>query len=108
MSRCLPREAKADVCKKPLKNLMSKSIDPTRELEALLEIKQISETDLRRYLTMDHPPSNINNLISKERKVIADIDYLIFDLQAQIAAAEMYTHIQQEYNCLKKFTNLTI
>ena len=87
---------------------MSKIIDPTRELEALLDIKQISEQDLRRYLTMDHPPSDVHDLISKERQVIADISFLIFDLQAQIAAAEMYKYISQEYEVLKQFTNLTI
>lgn len=87
---------------------MAKHISPTRELEALLEVKQISETDLRRYLTMDHPPSDVYALICKERKVISDIEYLIFDLQAQIAAAEMYRYISEEYEVLKKFTNLTI
>lgn len=87
---------------------MSKIIDPTRELEALLDIKQISEQDLRRYLTMDHPPSDVHDLISKERQVIADTSFLIFDLQAQIAAAEMYKYISQEYEVLKQFTNLTI
>jgi len=85
---------------------MANRIDPTRELEALLEIKQISETDLRRYLTMDHPPSDVYDLICKERKVISDIEYLIFDLQAQIAAAEMYRYIAEEYEILKKMNTL--
>ena len=89
-------------------SLIPKSIDPVRELEALMEIKQISEQDLRRYLTMDHPPSDVNDLITRERRVIADISFLIFDLQAQIAAAEIYSQIKQEYDTLKKFTNLTI
>lgn len=90
--------------KRPLKNLMSKSIDPARELAALMEIKQISEQDLRRYLTMDHPPSDVHDLINKERKVIADTSFLIFDLQAQIAAAEIYKYISQEYEVLKKYS----
>lgn len=94
--------------KRPLKNLMSKSIDPVLEIEALMEIKQISEQDLRRYLTMDHPPSDVHDLITRERQVIADTSFLIFDLQAQIAAAEIYSQIKQEYDTLKKFTNLTI
>jgi hypothetical protein len=81
---------------------MAKPIDPACELEALLEVKQISEQDLRRYLTMDHPPSDVHDLINKEMKVISDTSFLIFDLQAQIAAAEIYSQIKQEYEVLKK------
>ena len=84
---------------------MSNVIDLARELEALLEIKQISEQDLRRYLTADHPPSDFHDLINKEMKVIGDINYLIFDLRAQIAGAEIYRYIKREYETLKKFTN---
>jgi hypothetical protein len=35
---------------------------------------------------MDHPPSDVHDLINKEMKVISDTSFLIFDLQAQIAA----------------------
>ena len=87
---------------------MSKAINPTYELEALLEIKRISESDLRRYLTMDHPPRDIHTLISKERQVISDIDFLIFDIQSQIAASEMFAYIQKEYDILKQISQLNI
>jgi hypothetical protein len=74
------------------------SIDDLKhEVQALLEVRDVSQQELRSYLMADHPTGDINEKISQLRGVIADIEYLIADVQAQIASRELYQHFMREY-----------
>lgn len=71
--------------------------DLKHEVQALLEVKDVSQQELRGYLTADHPAGDINEKISQLRGVIADIEYLIVDVQSQIASRELHQHLMREY-----------
>ena len=67
------------------------------ELQALVEILEISKFNLRRLLNADHVPFDINVMIAKERKTIADIEYLINDVQVDIALSELKREYMKIY-----------
>lgn len=71
--------------------------DLKHEVKALLEVRDVSQQELRGYLMADHPADDINDKISQLRCVIADIEYLIVDVQAQIASRELHQHFMREY-----------
>jgi len=55
-----------------------------QELEALEEVLNIARGDLRTLLTCDHPPPEADILIDRERAVIADLEWLVYDARSKI------------------------
>lgn len=85
------------------------SIDDLKhEVQALLEIKDVSEQELRGYLMADHPASDIHEKIPQLRGVIADIEYLIADVQAQIASRKLHQHLMREYAMVHSMNLMSI
>lgn len=82
--------------------------DLKHEVQALIEVKDLSQQELRGYLTADHPAGDINEKIYELRGVIADIEYLIVDIQAQIASRELHRHLMREYAMVHSLNLLKI
>ena len=54
-------------------------------LRSLIEVRDLAIEDLAYLLKADHAPDDINNLISKERQVISDLNSLIYEEQVKSA-----------------------
>ena len=67
------------------------------ELHALYEILDVARADLQRLLTADHPPADYLAKIATERKTIEDIEYLVADLEAQIASKDLHKYIMDQH-----------
>lgn len=52
---------------------------------SLIEVRDLAIEDLVYLLKADHAPDDINNLISKERQVISDLNSLIYEEQVKSA-----------------------
>jgi hypothetical protein len=60
-----------------------------QELEALEEVLDIARTDLRTLLTCDHLPVGGDVLIDHERAVVADLEWLVYNVRSKIAIREL-------------------
>ena len=78
------------------------------ELGALFEILDVCKHDLEKLLRCDHPPSDLLARIDKERATIQDIEYLIVDLRAQVAAQELHKHLMREYARVHTMNRMSI
>ena len=78
------------------------------ELEALVEILETAQLDLHRLLVADHVPFDVGERIAKERKTITDIEYLIRDIQADIALNELKKEYMKIYSGINKTAALAI
>ena len=78
------------------------------ELGALFEILDVCKHDLVKLLRCDHPPSDLLARIDKERGTIQDIEYLIVDLRAQIAAKELHKYILDEFKMTQEMMRVHI
>jgi len=59
------------------------------ELQAFEEVLDIARKDLRTLLTRDHLPPGGAALIERERKVVADLEWLVYDATTKIAMHEL-------------------
>lgn len=82
--------------------------DLKHEVQALLEVKELSRQELYELLMSDHPPSDSAEKISQLRSFIADIEYLIVDVQAQIASREVHQYIMREYAMVHSMNRMAI
>ena len=78
------------------------------ELRSLLEILDVSYTDLNNLLICDHPPQNVSELIAKEKQTIEDIEYLIADVKAEIACKELRKYMMNDYSIVHQMNRLTM
>jgi len=78
------------------------------ELQALVEILEIAKLDLHRLLIADHVPFDISDKIAKERKTIADIEFLIQDIQVDLALKDLKREYMQTYSLANGMNTLTI
>ena len=79
-----------------------------RELRSLLEILDVCYADLNHLLICDHPPENVSELVAAERKTIADIEYLIADVKAEIACKELRKYMMNEYTMVHQMNRLSV
>lgn len=79
-----------------------------QELNALFEILDVCKEDLKTLLRLDHPPADLLERIDRERSTVADIEYLIVDVQAQIACKELHQHLMREYSMVHKMNLMKI
>lgn len=88
----------------------SRSVMPTliQELNALFEILDVCKEDLKTLLTLDHPPVDLLARIDRERSTMADIEYLIADLKAQIACKELHKYMMNEYTMVHQMNRLCV
>ena len=82
--------------------------DLKHEVQALLEVKDVSQQELRGCLMADHPAGDINEKIYKLRGIIADIECLIADVQAQIASRELHQYFMREYSMVQSMNLMKI
>lgn len=78
------------------------------EVQALFEVRELSQQELRGYLMTDHPPCDVHDKIAELRSVITDIEYLIADVQAQIASREVHARLMREYAMLHSMNRMSI
>ena len=78
------------------------------EVQSLFEVKEKTQEELRGYLTFDHPPCDVHDKIAQLRSLLADIDYLIADVQAQIASCELNKCIMREYAMVHSMNRMSI
>ena len=78
------------------------------ELQALVEILEIAKLDLHRLLIADHVPFDISDKIAKERKTIADIEFLIHDIQVDLALKDLKREYMQTYSLANSMNTLTV
>jgi hypothetical protein len=79
-----------------------------QELNALFEILDVCKEDLKTLLTLDHPPVDLLARIDRERSTMADIEYLIADLNAQIACKELHKYMMDEYTVVHQMKRLRV
>ena len=60
-----------------------------RELQAFKEVLDIAREDLNLLLTCAHLPEDGLARITHERKVIADLEWLVYDTRSKIAMREL-------------------
>lgn len=60
---------------------------------SLIEVRDRAIKDLEYLLKADHVPDDINNLISKERQVISDLNSLIYEEHVKLARKELEIQI---------------
>ena len=89
-------------------NSIRMSYTKVHELQALVEILEIAKLDLHRLLIADHVPFDISDKIAKERKTIADIEYLIHDIQVELALKDLKREYMQTYSLVNSINVLTI
>ena len=78
------------------------------ELQALVEILEIAKLDLHRLLIADHAPFDISYKIAKERKTIADIEFLIQDIRVELALKDLKIEYIQTYSLVNIMNTLTV
>lgn len=78
------------------------------ELRALFEILEVCEKDLKELLTRDHSPADLLERIDKDRQTIDDINYLIADMKAQIAARQLHKIAMREYSMVHSMSRLSV
>lgn len=78
------------------------------ELQALVEILEIAKFDLHRLLIADHVPFDISDKIAKERKTIADIEFLIYDIRVELALKDLKREYMQIYSLVNIMNTLTV
>ena len=78
------------------------------ELRALFEILEVCEKDLKELLMRDHSPADLLERIDKDRQTIDDINYLIADLKAQIAARQLHKAAMREYSMIHSMNRLSV
>ena len=76
--------------------------------QALVEILEIAKLDLHRLLIADHVPFDISNKIAKERKTIADIEFLIHDIRVDLALKDLKREYMQTYSLVNSMNTLTV
>ena len=76
--------------------------------QALVEILEIAKLDLHRLLIADHAPFDISNKIAKERKTIADIEFLIHDIRVDLALKDLKREYMQTYSLVNSMNTLTV
>ena len=79
-----------------------------QELDALFEILDVCKEDLKTLLTLDHPPVDLLARLDRERSTMADIEYLIADLKAQIACKELHKYMMNEYTMVHQMNRLCV
>lgn len=84
------------------------SYTKAHELQALIETLEIAKMDLHMLLNADHVPFDISDKIAKERKTIADIEFLIHDIQVEIAFNDLKREYMKEYTLVNSIDALTI
>ncbi len=60
-----------------------------QELQALEEVLDIAREDLRKLLTCTHLPEDGIALITRERTIVADLEWLVYDASSRIAMREL-------------------
>lgn len=78
------------------------------ELQVLVEILEIAKLDLHRLLIADHVPFDISDKIAKERKTIADIEFLIHDIHVELALKDLKREYMQIYSLANNMNMLAI
>jgi len=60
-----------------------------QELQAFREVLDIAREDLRKLLTCTHLPEDGIALITRERRTVADLEWLVYDASSKIAMREL-------------------
>jgi len=60
-----------------------------QELQAFREVLDIAREDLNFLLTCTHLPEDGIARITRERKVVADLEWLVYDVSSKIAMREL-------------------
>jgi hypothetical protein len=84
------------------------SYTKVHELQALVEILEIAKLDLHRLLIADHVPFDTSDKIAKERKTIADIEFLIHNIQVDLVLKDLKREYMQTYSLANSMNTLTI
>jgi len=60
-----------------------------QELQAFREVLDIAREDLNLLLTCTHLPEDGIALITRERRTVADLEWLVYDASSKIAMREL-------------------
>ena len=60
-----------------------------QELQAFREVLDIAREDLNLLLTCTHLPEDGIALITRERRTVADLEWLVYDVSSKIAMREL-------------------
>ena len=78
------------------------------ELRSLIEVAELCDIELKELLSCDHPPADYLEKISKTRETLADIEWLIADIKAQIATRKIYADMKKEYTMVHAMNRLSV